>query len=95
MSLPTFDLRIVCAAIFYPGEDIVVLGVRHYDRHMQEQIARFGLIGKATIQGFVDNNGRFWNRMQSWDIAKEAQQIARSVSGETINGGLLYSEHLY
>ena len=88
------DARIVCAAIRNADGDIIC-GPRHFDGTMHRQITLSGADWTRAEQGFVDQRGNFFNRMQAFVIAFDAGQIRRSVGGDTANGGTLYSENLY
>lgn len=85
--------RIVCAA---NKSDIgLLIGVRHYDQFMQDQL-RFKLdFGDHWKQGFIDNSGNFLTRQEAWKVAEAAGQIIRRVGGDDANGGTLYSENIY
>ena len=87
--------RIVCAAM--RCVDIVVVGPRHYDSVMQQQIAFYeSLWTKNKVeQGFIDQHGNFYNRHDAWVIAEANGQIYRRCGGDTIDGGRLFSENLY
>jgi len=91
--------RIVCAAC--ACGDVVVIGPRHYDSTMREQIALLGDRWKEekerqrVIQGFIDQFGDFHTREEAWVIAEKNGQIFRRCGGDTLNGGNLFSENLY
>lgn len=85
---------IVCAANRF-GNGRVVLGRRHYDAFMHDQIRAFGLVNKDCDQGFIDHNGDFLDRRNAWIEALKCEQIRKRVGGDTINGGTLFSENLY
>ena len=92
--------RIICSAIrFVPQSDndptIVVCGVRHYDRLMNNQLNLLPRVVGTETQGFVDNLGQFLTRTEAWAVAAEANQIAYRCGGDDANGGTLYSENLY
>lgn len=66
--------RVVCAAIRW--EDIVILGVRHFDKFMQEDLELLGSIRHSKWeQGFVTSHCRFVDRMEAWTIAKACGQL--------------------
>jgi len=91
--------RIVCAA----NQDqygYIVLGVRHHDPLMNENIrAAHGcynpIIGDFEEQGFITNRGRFVDRQEAWQIAVREGQILHRAGGDDAEGGTLYSENLY
>ena len=88
--------RIVCAA--NKCSDLIVLGVRHHDKLMNDTINNLedtGVINPKWEQGFVDNKGEFVTRTKAWRIALTANQIINRVGGDTAGGGTLYSENLY
>lgn len=95
--------RIVCAANKYEvnGEVIIILGARHFDQRMVQQINRLPpdikdrLTKSNACQGFIDQHGKFLTRTEAWKIAEVNGQIRHRVGGDTVNGGTLYSENLY
>lgn len=90
------ERRIVCAAI-RNSKGIILVGVRHYDTFMRQQIRNFktnfyNCEDHSSIeQGFLDNRFQFLTRKEAWEVAKNAGQIIRDCSEE----GTLYSENLY
>lgn len=83
--------RIVCAANRL--EDVVLLGVRHWDTHMRQMALRLGYTcNENWEQGFVDNQGAFLTREEAMDVAIEQNQIYRDIGYWSDE---LYSEHLY
>ena len=90
--------RVVCAALKLAGGQIVV-GARHYDCTIHEQLARCKAVGQETkmdtLQGFIDQWGVFMSRTEAWTVALDAGQIIRRCGGDTSDGGTLYSENLY
>lgn len=95
--------RIVCAANKYEvnGEVIIILGARHFDQRMVQQINRLPpdikdrLTKSTDCQGFIDQHGKFLTRTEAWKIAEVNGQIRHRVGGDSANGGTLYSENLY
>lgn len=90
--------RIVCAAIKNKVTDEIILGIRHFDQFMREQIERREhhqdrAIWKRAEQGFVDQFGDFLTREEAYIIAKENGQIIRPDG--THDDKTLYSECLY
>lgn len=71
----------------------IVLGARHFDERMREQIAAAEgrLFWNPSQQGFIDQFGFFYNREEAWAIAEKNGQIKKEVS----TPGTLYSESLY
>jgi hypothetical protein len=67
------DLKIVAAAIQYNGK--IYTGWRHANimRAIWDELGELVYINQES-QGFVDNNGKFWNRFQSCAIAHRAGQ---------------------
>ncbi len=88
--------RVVCAALREQGGEII-LGPRHFDTTMRNQIAHSHIpdirYWGSADSGFIDQFGRFLNREEAWEIAVAAGQIFRECGPG--GGGSLYSEHLY
>lgn len=84
---------IVCAAMRSEKTGLIVIGVRHYDRLMLQQIAMAG--GREALgrmhQGFIDQKGVFLDRLEAWTVAEAADQIRF----RDFDNGTLYSENLY
>lgn len=93
--------RIVCAAVSYPKRpDVLPVGPRHFDKVMHDQYMRFFSRGTAlgeeeSVQGFIDQHGKFLTREEAWVVAEAAGQILRRYDGDTTNGGRLFSDNLY
>ena len=87
------DQRVVCAAI-KNSRDELILGPRHYDRSMIDQIRkeREHWAPATVTQGFIDQFGTFLTREDAWEIAIRRGQIIRRVHGDE---GKLFSENLY
>ena len=101
--------RIVCSAcqVFVDerdgtnedGSEIThtVYGLRHYDPFMRKQIKELEKQYNYALldweQGFLTNKGRFVDRKEAMEIAKEQGQIIR-LSGSP-NANILFSEDLY
>lgn len=83
-------MRIVCAALRLNG--ILVVGPRHYDQVMRQQIARLPGEWTKAEQGFIDQRGTFYDREAAWRIAQGTAQIVRRVGGDEHR---LFSENLY
>ena len=83
------------------GQEFVVLGIRHYDKIMQDNLCLIEkLYGqtKETSQGFITNKGRFVDRNEGMNIAVQSGQIRRLVGSQNttnLNSSELYSENLY
>lgn len=88
--------RIVCAAVRYPGGEMLV-GPRHFDYVMllQYRALRIQYEEDESEKGFVDQEGKFYTRQEAWRLAQETQQIRHRVSGDEAHGGTLFSENLY
>lgn len=92
--------RIVCAAIrfdFLVGErivQVVVPGVRHYDKLMHRVIERMQISEDVVSeeQGFVDNHGTFHSREDALEIAYAANQVRANKCSPVHK---LFSEDLY
>jgi len=84
---------VVCAACKM-GEHIV-LGARHFDSRMREQMDRTSCNWKLSEQGFIDQFGEFLTRQEAMKVAIAAGQkvdIERGCGGDK---DTLYSEGLY
>ena len=83
--------KIVCAALRKGG--VVVVGPRHYDHIMLRQIVNTQINFVDAEQGFIDQYGNFYNRVDAFKVAKEAEQtINYARNGSDTE---LYSEGLY
>lgn len=100
---------IVCAAILFSrkstyGEcndldDLLIVGPRHYDQVMRNQVSKYGYSSenktqriKEKEQGFIDQYGKFYNRKDALEIAKSNNQIRFNLDYDTDE---LFSEMLY
>ena len=86
--------RVVCAANRY-GDDLLLLGARHWDKQMHAMADKIGFKRadyEREEQGFIDQYGVFMTRQEAWAVAKAAGQIIRRCGGDE---GCLYSENLY
>lgn len=98
---------IVCSAVKVTINNIeeIILGSRHYDKIMRNQIAvlnqAYSIVGatfKDVEQGFYTNRERFVNRKEAMEIAIARKQIKRLVGSQHVAdlaGQDLYSENLY
>lgn len=90
--------RIVCAANKFPDGSII-LGVRHWDRFMCNQANALGIKGGTEEQGFIDQFGTFYNRVEALELVKENGQhfdSQRNSHHDSIDDcDELYSEGLY
>jgi hypothetical protein len=90
----------VCVAI-RASDGSLLLGIRHYDKSMYDQIERRvdGYKFEWRFdenQGFVDQHGVFMSREEAYQVAQAAGQIAYpEACGNGLNGPKLYSEGLY
>lgn len=95
---PEHLCRIVCAAVQLE-DGTIIIGPRHYDPVMREQMKRMGYDASGRYgereQGFIDQWGRFWNRKQAWDIAWRQGQIRQRCGSDGADGMGLFSENLY
>lgn len=86
---------IVCAAL--RKGDVIIAGPRHFDSVMLSQIKAIagndkGMFADAE-QGFVDQFGNFWRRMDAMMLARASgQPLDMSRNGSKTK---LYSEGLY
>ena len=72
------DLRIVAAAIKHNGK--IYTGKRHAEimRVIWDETPEDpAFIPSGENQGFIDNNGTYWNRFQSCAIANRAGQTTK------------------
>lgn len=87
--------RVVCAANKL-SDGTIILGIRHWDQFMHShledhvmsapeeidtELLEFELI-RGHEQGFVDQFGKFLNRVDALKIAKENDQIIRDIGYE-------------
>lgn len=84
--------RVVCAANRSQVTGRIILGVRHWDSFMAQEIKRSDAGSDSYEQGFIDQQGEFMTREEAWEVATAAGQIVRRVGGDE---GRLYSENLY
>ena len=89
-------MRIIVAAANKLSSSLIVVGVRHHDKIMREQIRAAGKIkeGIKSEQGFIDNSGNFLTREDAVIIAKEAGQL-NTFRRKTWPEHMLFSEDLY
>ena len=97
--------RIVCSAMRFSYltkkniiETVVIPSARHYDPLVHALVSKL-IDGDrrrkvGEVQGFIDQQGRFYTREEAWPIAEQNDQIIRRVGGDGPDGGL-YSENLY
>lgn len=96
---------VVCAANRFLGANrfgtnsVIVLGARHFDACMHEQIkilgfAGFNLISGDWEQGFIDQFGVFMDRKEALFVASTAGQINVRRT-KTCPLDELYSEDIY
>ena len=89
---------VVCAANRHRGFDTLVLGARHFDPLMHQQINALVDAGnsradwRASEQGFIDQRGVFMTRKEAWEVAVAAGQVKY---GPHLRGGQLDSSDLY
>lgn len=83
--------RIVCAAIRNNAGDVII-GIRHFDPGMHEQIKKSSSCWIVNEQGFIDQFSNFYTREEAWKIASESNQIIRRCPGDE---GKLFSENIY
>lgn len=82
--------RIVCAANRNMITQSIVIGIRHWDGLMRQQICDRDY--SDYEQGFIDNRGGFLTREEAFVVAEREGQIIRRVGGDE---GVLYSENIY
>ena len=88
---------IICAAlkVVIPSEEIIISGLRHGDCYYQ--MRKMELKDYTVIEGFVDNKGNFYDRVQAYNHACECCQLPMTVRWhkEDTHENELYSEDLY
>ena len=87
--------RLIVSAAIRTSVGEVVTGHRHHDC-IRELASRPGAklpVTKDAEQGFVDNYGDFWNRLQALEIFKKARQVPHAGKLNKLVG--LFSEDLY
>lgn len=80
---------VVCAACRMGNH--IVLGARHFDERMREQMERTSYNWKLAEQGFINQFGEFLTREEAAESVKKSGQITKA---EYI-GSELFSEDLY
>lgn len=85
---------VVCAALRNKKGQIIC-GPRHFDSIMCGQIKATRLKWNKAEQGFVDQFGKFLNRMEAWYVAYPNGQIVRRCGNDGPKGIGLFSENLY
>ena len=87
------ETRVVCAANRDKESGLIVIGLRHFDQFMRDQMNRIkGPRWAASEQGFIDQNGTFLTREEALEIATREGQIVRRCGGDERK---LFSENLY
>ena len=83
---------IVCAACRYEGT--IIAGARHFDKIMYTQIDAIGEKFNIAEQGFIDQFGNFYTRVEAFNtiLRNDIQSINYERNGSTTE---LYSEGLY
>lgn len=89
--------RVIVAAACKYG-DVIITGARHYDKVMHTQLRAFSeehevhLMNRGeVVQGFIDNQGTFLDRVEALVVAREAGQVRFKHPPEYE----LFSEDLY
>lgn len=84
--------RVIVAAALQYENGCIIVGVRHFDVIMHNQLEWMTDSYNWDIpeQGFIDNKGIFVNREKALDIAREADQLINQKADE-----ILFSEDLY
>lgn len=80
-------------------DDLLIVGPRHYDQVMRSQASKHEYSSihntqriKEKEQGFIDQYGKFYNRKEALEIAKQNDQIRFDIGYDTDE---LLSEMLY
>lgn len=89
---PVTEPRLVCAANKY-ADGTIIIGVRHWDTFMCDQADAYGKgdLGQPE-QGFIDQRGHFYTRVEARRLAEQNGQRIASCGGDENE---LYSENLY
>ncbi len=90
--------KIVCAALL--KDNIIIAGPRHFDFIMRSQIkaiikstaSKIGSFASAE-QGFIDQFGTFYNRVDAMRIVKKSEQFFNP--DRNCSSTELFSEGLY
>lgn len=93
MSDDKYVRRVVCAAIKFEN-GVIVVGPRHFDLTMHDQIRARGM-SKTPMehqQGFIDQHGAFMGREEAYNVAANANQ---PLIRPAFHPGVLFSENLY
>jgi hypothetical protein len=85
--------RVVCAALKCKATGRIVLGLRHWDVFMHQNMSQESVSTTAnTEQGFVNQKGEFLTREEAWKVASDANQF---INGRSQLPGFLFSEDIY
>jgi hypothetical protein len=91
--------RVVCAACKHRTMPLMLVGARHFDKVMHQQLdvirKAYPCLNKDWEQGFIDQFGEFMGREEAMEVAVKARQpldIERGCGGDY---STLYSEGLY
>lgn len=93
--------RIVCAANRYTVHlgrcdgKVVIPSARHNDPMMHAIKNHMPMRLLNEEQGFIDQHGRFYTRLEAWPIAEANGQIRRNCGGDGPHRYGLFSENLY
>lgn len=88
---------IKCAAILINGNTILT-GLRHHNIFQKAKIDGINRLDMIRgEQGFIDENGKFYNREDAAKHALECKQVETGKANvrHEFNGKTLYSEDLY
>lgn len=86
---------VVCAAIYFKTDDIVIPSARHYDATMSKIIKALDIQKpRNEVQGFIDQFGVFMDRKEAMEVVKATgQKFDPDRNGHPASD--LYSEGLY
>lgn len=84
--------RVVCAAVLFEDGSLII-GPRHFDKTMHDQISSRCLRGTDMDheQGFIDQHGVFMDRKEAYIVATMANQLIRPA----FQPDILFSENMY
>ena len=100
VTVAPFIRRVVCAAVQHPSGMVMLLGPRHFDMTMRQQMMLYQHAGipesswQDATQGFIDQMGVFMDREEALKVVRAAGQIFR-YCGNGERNTELYSENLY
>ncbi len=86
------DIELIKHAAIRGIKGLIFLGKCHADCFRQAVNVGIKISNRADYQGFFTNKGRFVDRKQAFQIAKEAGQISSRITGDILFSEMLWSE---